>query len=476
MDKGETKMADKSYDLVVIGGGPGGYVAAIRAAQLGLNTACVEGRGALGGTCLNVGCIPSKAMLQSSEKFAEAKKHFAAHGIKVGGLELDLDAMLGRKNKVVGDLTKGIEFLFKKNKVDYLKGWGSIPKGGQVAVKLADGGETTLQADKILIATGSESTPLPGVETDEKQVVTSTGALELAAVPQKMVVIGAGVIGLELGSVWSRLGAEVTVVEFLDRILPGMDNEIAKQTQRVLAKQGLKFQLGQKVTGADRGESGVTLTVEPVKGGDAKEIVADVVLVSIGRRPFTEGLGLAELGVAMDNRGFIQVNEKFETSQPGVFAIGDCINGPMLAHKAEEDGVAAVECMAGQAGHVDYDLVPGVVYTWPEVAAVGKTEEQLKEAGVEYKVGKFPFAANSRARANADTDGLVKILADKRTDKVLGVHILGPLAGDLLAEAVLAMEFGASAEDIARTCHAHPGMGEAVKEAAMAANGRAIHI
>ena len=469
-------MADKSYDLVVIGGGPGGYVAAIRAAQLGLTTACVEGRGTLGGTCLNVGCIPSKAMLQSSEKFAEAKKHFAAHGIKVDGLELDLDAMLGRKNKVVGDLTKGIEFLFKKNKVDYLKGWGSVPKAGAVAVKLADGGETTLQAGKILIATGSESTPLPGVETDEKQVVTSTGALELAAVPQKMVVIGAGVIGLELGSVWSRLGAEVTVVEFLDRILPGMDNEIAKQTQRVLAKQGLKFQLGQKVTGANKSDGGVTLTVEPVKGGDAKEIAADVVLVSIGRRPFTEGLGLAELGVAMDNRGFIQVNDKFETSVPGVFAIGDCIHGPMLAHKAEEDGVAAVECMAGQAGHVDYDLVPGVVYTWPEVAAVGKTEEQLKEAGVEYKVGKFPFAANSRARANADTDGLVKILADKRTDKVLGVHILGPLAGDLLAEAVLAMEFGASAEDIARTCHAHPGMGEAVKEAAMAANGRAIHI
>ncbi len=469
-------MTDKTYDLVVIGGGPGGYVAAIRAAQLGMSVACVEGRGSLGGTCLNVGCIPSKAMLQSSEKYAEAKAHLADHGVKLGSVELDLDTMMDRKDKVVEDLTKGIEFLFKKNKVDYIKGWGSIPKVGEVAVKDADGAGQTLTAAKILIATGSESTPLPGLEVDEKRIVTSTGALDLDKLPASLVVIGAGVIGLEMGSVWSRLGAKVTVVEFLDRILPGMDGDIAKQTQRILKKQGLTFQLGHKVTGAKTDGAGVTLTVEPAKGGDAKELAAEVVLVAIGRRPYTQGLGLEDLGVARDNRGFIQVDGNFETSVPGIFAIGDCVPGPMLAHKAEEDGVAAVETMAGQAGHVNYALVPGVVYTWPEVAGVGQTEEDLKAAGVDYKVGKFPFTANSRARANADTDGLVKILADARTDKVLGVHILGPLAGDLLAEAVIAMEFGACAEDIARTCHAHPGMGEAVKEAAMAVNGRAIHM
>ncbi|MEM7169273.1 MAG: dihydrolipoyl dehydrogenase [Pseudomonadota bacterium] len=469
-------MAETQYDLVVIGGGPGGYVAAIRASQLGMKTACVEGRGSLGGTCLNVGCIPSKAMLQSSEKFADATKHFAAHGIAASQINLDLPTMLGRKDKVVKDLTTGIEFLFKKNKVDYIKGWGSIPKAGEVSVKLPDGGTDTLQAAKILIATGSESTPLPGIDVDEKQIVTSTGALELSKVPESMVVIGAGVIGLELGSVWSRLGAKVTVVEFLDRILPGMDGEIAKQTQRVLTKQGLKFKLGKKVTSAVASDGGVLLTIEPAKGGDAETMEAENVLLSIGRRPFTEGLGLKELGVEMDNRGFIQVDGSFQTSVPGVYAIGDCVPGPMLAHKAEEDGVAAVETMAGQSGHVDYNLVPGVVYTWPEVAGVGKTEEELKEEGIEYSVGKFPFTANSRARANADTDGMVKILADKATDKVLGVHILGPLAGDLLAEAVIAMEFGACAEDIARTCHSHPGMGEAVKEAALAVAGRAIHI
>lgn len=469
-------MSDQEYDLVVIGGGPGGYVAAIRAAQLGMKTACVEKRGTLGGTCLNVGCIPSKALLQSSEKFAEANKHFAAHGVKLGKVELDLKTMMGRKDKVVVDLTSGIEFLFKKNKVTYVRGEGSIPKAGEVAVKLSDGGSDTLKAKKILIATGSESTPLPGLDIDEKQIVTSTGALELGKVPKSMVVVGAGVIGLELGSVWSRLGAEVTVIEFLDRILPGMDGEIAKQTQRVLGKQGLKFKLGKKVTGAKKTKTSVTLSVEPAKGGDAEEIKADVVLVSIGRRPYTEGLGLEELGVAKDNRGVIQVNESFETSVPGIYAIGDCIPGPMLAHKAEDEGVICVEMMAGQSGHIDYNLVPGVVYTWPEVASVGKTEEQLKEDGVAYRVGKFPFTANSRARANADTDGMVKILADKVTDRVLGVHILGPLAGDLLGEAVLAMEFGASAEDIARTCHSHPGMGEAVKEAALAVDGRPIHI
>ncbi len=469
-------MSDRTYDLVVIGGGPGGYVAAIRAAQLGMKTACVESRGRLGGTCLNVGCIPSKALLQSSEKFADAQRHFADHGIKLGKVTLDLKAMMGRKAKVVDDLTKGIEFLFKKNKVDYVKGFGSIPAVGEVKVALTDGGEETLKTKNILIATGSESTPLPGIEVDEKSVVTSTGALELGKVPETLIVIGAGVIGLELGSVWSRLGAKVTVVEFLDRILPGMDAEIAKQTQRVLKKQGLDFKLGMKVTGGKVNKSGVTLSVEPVKGGEAQELAASVVLVAIGRRPFTEGLGLEALGVAKDNRGFIRVDESFQTSVPGIYAIGDCVPGPMLAHKAEEDGVVCAEILAGQSGHIDYNLVPGVVYTWPEVAGVGQTEEQLKEAGVDYRVGKFPFTANSRARANADTDGLVKILADARTDKVLGVHIVGPLAGDILAEAVIAMEFGASSEDIARTVHSHPGMGEAVKEAALAVDKRAIHI
>ena len=468
-------MTDETYDLVVIGGGPGGYVAAIRAAQLGLKTACVEKRGSLGGTCLNVGCIPSKALLHSSEKFAEAQTHLAAQGIEMAGLTLNLGAMMGRKDKVVVDLTKGIEFLLKKNKVDYVKGAGSIPKAGEVEVALADGGGQTLATKNILIATGSESMPLPGVEVDEKRIVTSTGALELAEVPGSMVVIGAGVIGLELGSVWSRLGAKVTVVEFLDRILPGMDGEICKQTERILKKQGLNFQLGQKVTGATQSDGGVILTVEPVKGGDAKEVQADVVLVSIGRRAYTEGLGLDKLGVEIDNRGVIQVDHSFQTNVPGIYAIGDCVPGPMLAHKAEEEGVICVEMMAGQSGHIDYNLVPGVVYTWPEVAGVGQTEEQLKEAGVDYKAGKFAFMANSRARATGDTDGVVKILADAKTDKVLGVHIVGPLAGDLLAEAVIAMEFGATAEDIARTCHAHPGMGEAVKEAALAVADRAVH-
>jgi dihydrolipoamide dehydrogenase len=469
-------MADKTYDLVVIGGGPGGYVAAIRAAQLGMTTACVEGRGRLGGTCLNVGCIPSKALLHSSEMFAQAAHGLAAHGVAVGDVSLDLGTMMGRKDKVVDDLTKGIEFLFKKNKVDYLRGWGSIPKAGEVAIAGENGESQTVKTKSIIIATGSESTPLPGVETDEKKVVTSTGALALKKLPKQLIVIGAGVIGLELGSVWSRLGAQVTVIEFLDRILPGMDNEIAKQTQRVLKKQGLDFKLGRKVTGAKTGRGKVTLAVEPVKGGEVEEYGAEVVLVAIGRRPYTEGLGLETLGVAKTNRGFVQVDGTYRTSVEGIYAIGDAIEGPMLAHKAEEDGVACVEILAGQAAHVDYNLVPGVVYTWPEVAGVGKTEEELKEAGADYKVGKFPFTANSRARANAETDGLVKILADARSDKVLGVHILGPLAGDILAEAVIAMELGASAEDIARTCHSHPGMGEAVKEAALAVHGRAIHI
>ncbi len=469
-------MSETNYDLVVIGGGPGGYVAAIRAAQLGLKTACVEMRGSLGGTCLNVGCIPSKALLHSSERFAEAKGHLAEHGIKIPKVELDLKTMMARKDKVVVDLTRGVEFLFKKNKVDYIKGKGSIPQAGEVAVALNDGGSSTLKTKSILIATGSESTPLPGVEVDEKQIVTSTGALELGKVPKRMIVIGAGVIGLELGSVWSRLGAEVEVIEFLDRILPGMDAEICKQTQRILAKQGLSFRLGAKVTGAKTARGGVTLTVEPVKGGDPEQVKADVVLVSIGRRAYTDGLGLEALGVRKDNRGVIQVDSKFQTSVPGIYAIGDCIPGPMLAHKAEDEGVICAEMLAGQSGHIDYDMVPGVVYTWPEVAGVGRTEEQLKEDGVPYRVGKFPFTANSRARSTGETDGVVKILAHKETDRVLGVHIVGPLAGDLLAEAVLAMEFGGSAEDIARTCHAHPGMGEAVKEAALAVHGRPIHM
>ena len=466
-------MTNKAYDLVVIGGGPGGYVAAIRAAQLGMETACVEGRGSLGGTCLNVGCIPSKALLHSSEKYSEAAGHFADHGIVVKDLTLDLGAMMGRKSKVVDDLTKGIEFLLKKNKIDYIKGWGSIPEAGKVKVA-SDDGEHVLEAKNIIIATGSEVMPLPGVDVDEKVIVSSTGALELDKVPERLIVIGAGVIGLELGSVWSRLGSKVTVVEFLDRILPGMDSEIAKQTQRVLKKQGLDFKLGRKVTAANKEGNAVKLSAETVKGAKVEEYEAEVVLVAIGRRPFTDGLGLEALGIKQD-RGFIEVDAHYQTAVPGVYAIGDCILGPMLAHKAEEDGVACVERLAGEASHVDYNLVPGVVYTWPEVAGVGQTEDALKEAGVDYKVGKFSFSANSRARANADTDGMVKVLSDARSDKVLGVHILGPLAGDLLAEAVLAMEFGGTAEDIARTCHSHPAMGEAVKEAAMAVHGRAIH-
>ncbi|MCG8358853.1 MAG: dihydrolipoyl dehydrogenase [Kiloniellales bacterium] len=469
-------MSENNFDVVVIGAGPGGYVAAIRAAQLGLKTACVEARETLGGTCLNVGCIPSKALLHTSERYAEAQHDLAAQGIKIAKVEIDVAAMMARKDKVVKDLTSGIGFLFKKNKVTHVKGFGSIPKPGEVAVKLNGGGEQSLTAKNIIIATGSESTPLPGVEVDEERIVSSTGAIALKKVPKRMIVIGAGVIGLELGSVWSRLGAEVEVIEFLDRILPGMDNEICKQTQRILAKQGLSFRLGAKVTGAKTARGGVTLAVEPVKGGEPEQVKADVVLVAIGRRAYTEGLGLEAIGVKKDNRGVIQVDERFQTSVPGIYAIGDCVPGPMLAHKAEDEGVICVEMLAGQSGHIDYDLVPGVVYTWPEVAGVGQTEEQLKEAGVDYRVGKFPFTANSRARTMGESDGLVKILADKRSDRVLGVHIVGPLAGDLLAEAVLAMEFGATAEDIARTCHAHPGMGEAVKEAALAVDGRPIHI
>jgi len=470
-------MSDPHYDLIVIGGGPGGYVAAIRAAQLGLKAACVEKRGALGGTCLNVGCIPSKALLNSSEKFEEANHAFAAHGVELGSVKLNLAAMMARKDKVVGDLTKGIEFLFKKNKVDYVKGAGSLAGAGKVDVTPTDGGTaTTLQAKNILIATGSEVMPLPGVEIDEKRIVSSTGALALPKVPKHLVVVGGGVIGLELGSVWRRLGAQVTVVEFLDRILPEMDGEISKNFARTMKKQGMTLKLGSKVTGARTGKSGVKLTVEPAAGGAVETVDCDTVLVAIGRRPYTGGLGLEKAGIETDQRGFIRIDERFKTSVEGVYAIGDCVPGPMLAHKAQDEGVACAEGIAGQSPHINYDAIPGIVYTWPEVAAVGRTEEQLKEAGIEYKAGKFPFTANSRARTNMDTDGFVKILADAKTDRVLGAHIIGPDAGNMIHEIVLAMEFGGAAEDLARTCHGHPTLNEAVKEAALAVAGRTIHI
>lgn len=464
-------MAETAYDVIVIGAGPGGYVAAIRAAQLGLKTACVEKRATLGGTCLNVGCIPSKALLTSSHKFAEAVHGFAAHGIIANDVKFDLKAMMAHKTKVVTDNTKGIEFLFKKNKVDWLKGEGVVTAPGKVSVA-----GTVYDAKHIIIATGSESMPLKGVEVDEKQIVTSTGALELSSVPKSLIVIGAGVIGLEMGSVYARLGSKVTVVEYLDRILPGMDGEIAKQFQRVLEKQGFTFRLGAKVTGATKSKSGVTLSVEPAAGGKAEEVTADVVLLAIGRRPYTASLGLDKLGVAMDERGRVKTDAHFQTNIPGLYAIGDVIAGPMLAHKAEDEGVAVAEIIAGQAGHVNYEAIPGVIYTWPEVANIGQTEEQLKQAGIAYKVGKFPFTANGRARAMNDTEGFVKILADASTDRVLGAHIIGPEAGTLIAEIAVAMEFGASSEDIARTCHAHPTLSEVVKEAALAVDARALHI
>ena len=463
-------MSD-SFDVIVIGAGPGGYVCAIRAAQLGLKVACVEKRETLGGTCLNIGCIPSKALLQSSEEFEHTSHSLADHGVIVDGVRLDLDRMQARKQEVVAANTKGIEFLFRKHKITWLKGAGRIVAPGQVDVA-----GTVHTAKHIVIATGSESTPLPGVNVDEHRIVTSTGALELDRVPGHLVVIGAGVIGLELGSVWRRLGSKVTVVEFLDRIVPGMDTEVARNFQRVLTKQGLTFRLGAKVTGARTTDDGVSLTVEPVKGGSAEEIAADIVLLAIGRRPYLEGLGLDAVGVALDGRGRISTDGHYATNVPGIYAIGDAIAGPMLAHKAEEEGVALAERLAGQAGHVNYGAIPGVVYTWPEVGTVGETEESLKQAGVAYTVGKFPFTANGRARAMGEMDGFVKLLADKTTDRLLGAHIIGPDAGTLIAELVTAIEFGASAEDVARTCHAHPTLAEAVKEAALAVEGRALHI
>jgi dihydrolipoamide dehydrogenase len=461
----------ESFDVIIIGAGPGGYVCALRAAQLGLKTACVEKRATLGGTCLNVGCIPSKAMLQSSENFEEAGHGFKDHGVIIESVKLDLARMQARKGEVVTANVKGVEFLFKKNKVTWLKGEGRITAPGKVSV---DG--TDYDAKSIVIATGSESIPLPGVEVDEKTIVTSTGGLELDRVPGHLVVIGGGYIGLELGSVWRRLGSEVTVVEFLDRLVPGMDTEVGKAFERVLGKQGIKFRLKTKVTGAEKTDAGVRLSLEPAAGGEAETLDADVVLVAIGRRPYYAGLGLEEAGVALDERKRVKVDAHYATNVPGIYAIGDVITGPMLAHKAEEEGVALAELLVGQAGHVNYGVIPGVVYTWPEVASIGATEEMLKAEGRAYKVGKFPFTANGRARAMGATDGFVKILADKTTDEVLGAHIIGPDAGTLIAEIATAMEFGASSEDIARTCHAHPSLNEAVKEAAMAVEGRALHI
>jgi dihydrolipoamide dehydrogenase len=467
-----------AYDLIVIGTGPGGYVCAIRAAQLGMKVAVVEKRATHGGTCLNVGCIPSKALLHASELFEEAGHSFAKMGIGVGTPKLDLPALLKFKDEAVDGNTKGVDYLLKKNKIDAVRGTGRITAPGKVEVKAADGKTKTVESKNIVIATGSDVAKLRGVDIDGKRIVSSDQAIALDKAPGKLLVIGAGVIGLELGSVWRRLGAQVTVVEFLDRILPGMDNEVARQSQRLLEKQGIAFRLASKVTGVDSSGAALKAKVEPAKGegGDAETIEADIVLVATGRVPYTEGLGLDEIGVKKDNRGRVIVDPHFATSVKGIYAIGDVIAGPMLAHKAEDEGMAVAEILAGQAGHVNYDVIPGVVYTFPEIASVGKTEEELKEQGVAYNTGKFPFTANGRAKANQQTDGFVKILADAKTDRVLGVHIVGADAGNMIAEAAVAMEFGASSEDIARTCHAHPTLPEAVKEAALAVAKRAIHM
>ena len=467
-------MSD-TFDLIVIGAGPGGYECAIRASQLGMSVACVEKRDALGGTCLNVGCIPSKALLHASELFAETD-HFEKMGIKVGKPKLDLAAMQNFKQQAIDGNTQGIEFLFKKNKIEWVKGTGTLKGAGEVEVALTEGGSRTLKASDIVLATGSDVAHLPGIDVDEKQIVSSTGALELEKVPGKLVVVGGGVIGLELGSVWNRLGSDVTVVEFLPAILPGMDGEVAKTFQRILKKQKFSLKLGSKVTGVEKSGKGLKVSIEPAKGGDAEVLDADVVLVCIGRVAYTEGLGLDKAGVEVDERGRIKVNAQLKTNVDGVHAIGDVITGPMLAHKAMEEGVVLAERLAGQLPHMNYDVIPGVVYTQPEVASVGKTEEELKEAGIDYRAGKFPFTANGRAKANQQTDGFVKILADKKTDKVLGVHIIGTQAGEMIHEAVTVMEFGGAAEDIARTCHAHPTLSEAVKEAALAVDGRPLHM
>jgi dihydrolipoamide dehydrogenase len=465
-----------SYDLVIIGTGPGGYVCAVRAAQLGMKVAVVEKDVTLGGTCLNVGCMPSKALLHASEMFEEAGHSFAKMGVSVSAPKLDLPAMMNFKQQGIDGNVKGVDFLMKKNKIDVIHGKGKVLAAGKVEVSGGDGKTQVVETKNIVIATGSDIARLKGIEIDEKRIVSSTGALSLDKVPGKLLVVGAGVIGLELGSVWHRLGAEVTVVEFLDRILPGMDGEIAKQFQRILEKQGFKFKLGAKVTGVDTSGKTLAAKVEPAAGGPAETLEADVVLVCIGRVPYTEGLGLKEAGVALDNRGRVQIDAHFATSVKGVYAIGDVVAGPMLAHKAEDEGVAVAEILAGKAGHVNYDVIPGVVYTTPEVSAVGKTEEELKQAGVPYTVGKFPFTANGRSKVNQTTEGFVKVLADAKTDRVLGVHIVGREAGEMIHEAAVLMEFGGSAEDLARTCHAHPTRSEAIKEAALAVGKRAIHM
>ncbi|HZR60252.1 MAG TPA: dihydrolipoyl dehydrogenase [Xanthobacteraceae bacterium] len=465
-----------AYDLIVIGSGPGGYVCAVRAAQLGMKTAVVEKDATFGGTCLNVGCIPSKAMLHASELFEETGHNFEHMGIKVGKPSVDLAALLKYKDENVDSNVKGVAFLFKKNKIETFRGTGRIAASGKVEVKADDGKTQTLETKAIVIATGSDVAQLPGIAVDEARVVSSTGALALGKVPQKLLVVGAGIIGLELGSVWRRLGAQVTVVEFLDHILPGIDGEIARTFQRMLQKQGIAFKLSSKVAAVDTSGKLLKVKVEPAAGGTAEQLDADVVLVAIGRVPYTDGLGLDALGVQRDKRGRVVVDAHFQTNVAGVYAIGDAIAGPMLAHKAEEEGVAVAELLAGQAGHVNYDVIPNVVYTFPQIASVGKTEEELKQAGIAYAAGKFPFTANARARANLATDGFVKILADAKTDRVLGVHILGPDAETMIAEAAIAMEFGAAAEDIARTCHAHPTLSEAMKEAALAVAKRAINM
>ena len=467
-------MSD-SFDLVVIGSGPGGYICAIRAAQLGQKVAIVEKRATHGGTCLNVGCIPSKALLHASEHYEEAGNGLAEMGIEVSP-ELNLGQMMVFKDEGVAGNVQGVEFLLKKNKITSFHGTGNIIASNRIEVTAEDGAKETITTRAIVVATGSDVATLPGIKIDEKRILSSTGALELTKVPKKLIIVGAGVIGLELGSVWRRLGAKVTVIEYMDRITPELDAEVAKHFQRILTKQGMKFMLGQKVNSVETTSRSARVTIEPATGGEPQTVIANRALISIGRRPYTEGLGLEALGVRLDNRGCVMVDDNYQTNVPGIFAIGDVITGPMLAHKAEDEGVALAELLAGQAGHVNYDVIPNVIYTYPEVASIGKTEEQLKQAGIEYSSGKFPFTANSRAKINRQTEGFVKVLADKHTDKILGVHIIGPDAGTMIAEAAVIMEFGGSSEDLARTCHAHPTLNEAVKEAALAVDKRALHM
>ena len=465
---------ENNFDVIVIGGGPGGYVCAIRSAQLGLKTACIESRGSLGGTCLNVGCIPSKSLLNLSENYNKAKNDFYKQGIELNNVKLNIEKMMLNKEKTVQVLTKGVEFLFKKNKVTYIKGKGVMFSKNDIVV-YSNGEKKSYKTKNVVIATGSQATSLPGIEIDEKNIVSSTGALSFDKVPEKLAVIGGGYIGLEMGSVWSRLGSKVTVIEYLDHITPGMDKEISNEFQKILKKQGIEFKLNSKVTSVSDKKNKVTVDFSDNKTNKLDKFECDKVLVSVGRKPYTEGLNLSKIGVKKDEKGRIEVNKKLQTSIENIYAIGDVIKGPMLAHKAEEEGIAVAEIIAGQAGHVNYNVIPGVVYTSPEVATVGKTEEQLKSEKINYKIGKFPFMANSRAKVNNETEGFVKILADSKTDKVLGVHIIGPHSGDMIAEMALAMEFGASAEDIARTCHAHPTHTEAIKEAALAVDKRPIH-